>query len=320
MTALLKKYISCAVFCSVLLGCTGCEIEPADSPDTIEGILHINSPKQETVTETQALLLSDAETTEYQSIFFPDVTETQPETATEPETEPESETTAPTDPPTEPTTEPVPETTALPEMPVIPAIEWEQAYRTFLKNESYQKLLGELTQENDVRFLLLYLNDDDIPELMLQTLSKVIVYTYQNYQVMYIDDFSTSRYSYEFYYRPYHSMIAESQGSVMSDGTYWEVREYEADSGLSLKTEYCYPVREYSYELYAEQGMNIDLEYAPVLDVHPERKRILGSSWICVPDMITPVSTVPRYEITDENIESLFGTEEEQEPTEMTGA
>ena len=318
MPGILKKSISCAVFCSLLLCCTGCEIEPADSPDTLEGILHIKPLQQETVPETQTTARTSAseETeTEYQSIFFNFNSETEPptETPTEPTTE-----TATEEPATEPPTEPVTELIEPSEIYEIPASEWEQAYQFFLKNGDYQEQLSALTQEHDLKFSLLYLNDDDVPELALQTLSIVVLYTYQNQQVVYLDDFTTSHYTYEFYYRPYHSTIATMQGSVMMDGTYWEVREYTG-SDFFLQQEYCYPTRESSYEVYASQGMYIDLGKAPALDIRPDRKNMLGNSWIAVPDVLELSPSISRYTITDEDLEMLFGTEETPEPTETTG-
>ena len=70
MNILKKSIISISFCCSVILFATGCdELEP---PDTIEGILNIPSPQQETVITETEKNISDEEDdmTEYQSIFF----------------------------------------------------------------------------------------------------------------------------------------------------------------------------------------------------------------------------------------------------------
>ncbi|MDE5792050.1 MAG: hypothetical protein K2H66_00835, partial [Oscillospiraceae bacterium] len=103
--------------------------------------------------------------------------------------------------------------------------------------------------------------------------------------------------------------------SYMADGTYLDVWEYESStsekSGLALKTEYCYPTREISYELYSGMGMNIDLEKAPMLDIHMDRENNLGSSWFTVPDMLGLDTNIYRYEITEENLNAVFGEQDE---------
>ena len=323
MKNILKKSISCCLlFCCVLLCCHACGTE-IESPDTIEDILNPKRNEQETETETRSGWY-DTETeseTEYQGFFF------QPETAvmTEvPETVPVTETRPiPTEPETEPpTTEPP--TEPVTEEPEIPPEEWENAYRTFLENKSFQCQISADVQEADTRFLLLYLNQDDVPELFIQTTMEVLIYAYHNGSVLYVDSFYPSHYTYNFYYRPYHNCLGSLQGSVMSDGTYLEIYEFEnsrtAPSGLVLKETYCYPTREYSYEIYAERGMNIDLDKAPELDIHPDRQNNTGSSWLTVPDVLENSTSVQRYEITEEGLDALFGAKEtdEQEKTSET--
>ncbi len=319
MMPILKKCIPCAVILAVLCGCAGCGIEPATKPDTIEDILNLKSSQEETRPETRtASLFSASESvTEYQSIFFG--TETEPDTV---QIETESESVTETEEMTEESTmmtETEPEASETTPPVVIPvASEWKAAYRDFLRDGGYLDTLSETTPEKELKFLLLYLDEDDIPELLLQTSSYVLLYTYENHKINYLHHFRTSRYSYEFYYRPYHNMIASLQGSVMADGTYWEIREYENKYRLSLRKKYCYPTRIYSYEIYQEQGMNIDLDKAPELDIWPEMKQMLGTSWIGIPDVFASDELISRYEITEENLDMLF--EYPEDPTEETEA
>ena len=319
MKNILKKSISCCLlFCCVLLCCQACGTE-IESPDTIEDILNPKRKEQETETETRSGWYE--EETEYQGFFFqPEtvvLTEV-PETVLMPETYPvptETETQPPT---TEAPTEPPAEETE------IPPEEWENAYRTFLENKSFQRQISADVQEADTRFLLLYLNEDDIPELFIQTTMEVLIYAYHNQNVLYVDSFYPSHYTYNFYYRPYHNCLGSLQGSVMADGTYLEIYEFEnsgaVPSGLVLKETYCYPTREYSYEIYAERGMNIDLDKAPELDIHPDRQNNTGSSWLTVPDVLENSTSVQRYEITEEGLNAVFGEQDtdEQEKTSET--
>lgn len=300
MTDILKKSIVCTGFCcSVLFFATGCDME-MQAPDTLEGILNIPSPEQETVvTETAGSVPEKEEdTTEYQSIFF------RPESETAmPETQVISSESV-SIPATE--TEPVTDTSG-----------WEQAYRAFLEQAGYEIQFPEDSNTQEVKFLLLYLNEDDIPELFIQTTGEVYFYTYQNQQVVYADCIPVSHYTYDFHYRPYHNCICTLQGSVMADGTYLNVWQYETSasekSGLALVTEYCFPTREYSYEVYSEKGMHIDLEKAPMLDIHMDREINLGSSWFTVPDILDANANVCRYDITEENLDAVFGIKDKQE-------
>ncbi|MBE6875115.1 MAG: hypothetical protein E7496_00045 [Ruminococcus sp.] len=323
MKNILKKSISCCLlFCCVLLCCQACGTE-IESPDTIEDILNPKRKEQETETETRSGWY-DAETeseTEYQGFFF------QPETVvlTEaPETIPLTETlSVPTEAETQPITTEAP-TELVTEEVEIPPEEWENAYRAFLENQGFQRQISADVQEADTRFLLLYLNDDDIPELFIQTTMEVLIYAYHNQNVLYVDSFYPSHYTYNFYYRPYHNCLGSLQGSVMADGTYLEIYEFEnsrtAPSGLVLKETYCYPTRDYSYEIYAERGMNIDLDKAPELDIHPDRQNNTGSSWLTVPDVLENSTSVQRYEITEEGLNAVFGVQDadEQEETSET--
>ena len=323
MKNILKKSISCCLlFCCVLVCCQACGTE-IESPDTIEDILNPKRNEQETETETRSGW-QEEETeseTEYEGFFF------QPETVipTEvPETVPVTETRpVPTEAETQPPTTEAPTEPATEEAEILPE-EWENAYRTFLENKSFQRQISADVQEADTRFLLLYLNQDDVPELFIQTTMEVLIYAYHNGSVLYVDSFYPSHYTYNFYYRPYHNCLGSLQGSVMSDGTYLEIYEFEnsrtAPSGLVLKETYCYPTREYSYEIYAERGMNIDLDKAPELDIHPDRQNNTGSSWLTVPDVLENSTSVQRYEITEEGLDALFGAKEtdEQEKTSET--
>lgn len=307
MTDILKKSIVCTGFCcSVLLFSTGCDTE-LQAPDTLEGILNLPSLEQETVVTETTRNVSDSEddTTEYQSIFFNLESETVSETVM-PETQITQVVTTVTESVTEANTEISDDKSG-----------WEQAYRTFLEHAEYEEQFPEDSNTQDIKFLLLYLNEDAIPELFVQTTSKVDFYTYRNQQVVYVDSIPVSHYTYDFYYRPYHNCICTLQGSVMADGTYLNVWEYETSasekSGFALKTEYCYPKREYSYEIYSGMGMNIDLEKAPMLDIHMDREVNLGSSWFTVPDVLNADVQVYRYEITEENLNAVFGVQDEQE-------
>lgn len=320
MTNILKKSIVCVSFCCVVaLFATGCdELEP---PDTIEGILNIPTPQQETVLTEMKKNISDEDdniTTEYQSIFFQLESETATETirleiqpvitSTTEITTTTIATTVMTIPTTETTIETIPEEKS----------DWEQVYRNFLESANYEKLFPENSNTQDVKFLLLYLDSDNIPELFIQTTSEVYFYTVQKQKVVLIDSIPVSHYTYDFYYRPYHNTICTLQGSVIADGTYLNVWEYESSksekSGFALKTEYCYPIREYSYEYYSGMGMNIDLEKAPMLDIHMDRENNLGSSWFTVPDVLDSDTNVFRYKITEENLNAVFGELEEYIP------
>ncbi|MDE6706732.1 MAG: hypothetical protein K2K06_01670 [Oscillospiraceae bacterium] len=316
MNILKKSIISISFCCSLILFATGCdELEP---PDTIEGILNIPSPQQETVITETEKNISDEEDdmTEYQSIFFQLESETETtQLSTQPITTMVTTTTiADTTVMTIPTTETVTEIISNDKS------NWEQAYRNFLEYADYEKKFPEDSNKQDVKFLLLYLNEDDVPELFIQTTSKVYFYTVHNQKVIYAGSFPVSHYTYDFYYRPYQNCICTLQGSVMGDGTYLNVWEYETStsekSGLALKTEYCYPTREYSYEVYSGMGMNIDLEKAPMLDIHMDRGRNLGSSWFTVPDVLDLDTNIYRYEITEENLNAVFGEQEESEDEE----
>ena len=297
MTNILRKSILCAGVLVCLLSIpTGCDAQ-LEAPDTLEGILSIPSLEQEIVpTETKPAVASPEENpeevTEYQSIFF------------------RSE--------TEPVTETVPETQAVSEY--IPEVQdavsnWEEAYYLFLKHAGYENQLAEESNKTDIKFLLLYLDEDDIPELFIQTTSTAYFYKYQGFQVIYTDSIPVSNYSYNFFYRPYRNCICTTQGSVMANGTYLDVREYESSatekSGLVLKSEYCYPNREYSYEVYSEMGMNLDFDKAPLLDIHMDRENNLGSSWFTVPDVLDADTRLCRYAITEENLTAVFGVQED---------
>ncbi len=344
MKNILKKSISCCLlFASVLLCCTACGTE-TEPPDTIEDILNPNR-KQETETEsetgfslftsvpTEESTAAETETVteaavsealETMPVVLPETTVTETETEmllTEEVTEPEeSESIEISETVWIPETYPVvtewitePETEAL-------SAEWEEVYREFLAHKNFQRQVSADVQEADTRFLLLYLNDDDTPELFIQTTIEVLIYTCHNGQAVYVDSFYPSHYTYDFYYRPYRGCLGSLQGSVMADGTYLEIYEYEenpaAASGLARKETYCYPTREYSYEIYAGRGMNIDLDSAPALDVHPDRQNNIGSSWITVPDVLENSISVPRYEITEESLNAVFGTDEIPAATE----
>ncbi|GEM_PF-2288622 len=321
---ILKKSISCCLaFCAVLLCCHACGTE-TEKPDTIEDILNPRRNEQETETETSSAHLTEEtqESTEYQSLFFPETnipTEV-PETYAA-ETETASEFVLPSETLPVAVTVPVAETETETAVPEISSAEWETAYREFLERKSFQRQISADVQEADTRFLLLYLNQDDIPELFIQTTMEVLIYSCHNGRVVYIDHFYPSHYTYNFYYRPYHNTLGSLQGSVMADGTYLEIYEFEdsplSASGLVLKTTYCYPTRDYSYEIYAERGMNIDLDKAPELDVHPDRANNLGSSWITIPDVLEASPCIPRYEMTEEDLDALFGSKE-TDPTEET--
>lgn len=303
-TNILRKSVLCAGFSvclSSLVIFTGCDAQ-LEAPDTLEGILNIPSPEQETVlTETEPAVFVTADdnpetATEYQSFFF------------------RSE--------TEPVTESIPATQAVPEYtPTVQQTvsEWEEAYYLFLKHAGYENQLADESNMIDVKFLLLYLDDDDIPELFIQTTSTAYLYRYNGLQVIWTDSIPVSNYSYNFFYRPYRNCICTTQGSVMADGTYLSVREYEPSatekSGLAIRSEYCYPIREYSYEVYSEMGMNIDMDKAPLLDIHMDREHNLGSSWFTVPDVLDVDTSLCRYEITEENLTAVFGiTEDTADP------
>ncbi len=306
MINILKKSVFCAgmfTCLSSLLIFTGCDaqLESLEPPDTLEGILNIPSPQPETVPAETAPAVTvpddNAEpTTEYQSIFFQPVTE----------------------PATEIMTETIPETQAVSEY--LPEIRqtvstWEEAYYLFLKNAGYENQLADESNKIDVKFLLLYLDGDDIPELFIQTTSTAYFYRYNGLQVILADSFPLSNYSYNFFYRPYRNCICTTQGSVMADGTYLSVREYEPSatekSGLAIRSEYCYPTREYSYKVYSGKGMNIDMDRAPLLDIHMDRENNLGSSWFTVPDVLDSNASLCRYEITEENLTAVFGITED---------
>lgn len=345
MQNILKKSLSCCLlFCSVLLCCTACGIEP-ESPDTLEDILNPNRKEQETETETDSSLFSfetEAVTTEYQSILFPETDiPTELPSALE-------ETTMPTEIPVVPVTETetlpaetatdvysetetfLPAVTTAPVMETLPVytqpvtefttefsdtgLLWEDAYYEFLFRKEYQRQISTDVQDTDTKFLLLYLDEDNIPELFIQTTMEVLIYSYHQNRVVFIDSFYPSHYTYDFYYRPYHNTLGTLQGSVMGDGTYLEIYEFEntslTDSGLALKSIYCYPTKDYSYAVYTERGMNIDLEKAPELDIHPDREKNLGASWITVPDVLANSSSVQRYELTEESLHALFGAKD----------
>ena len=357
MQNILKKSLSCCLlFCSVLLCCTACGTE-AEKPDTLEDILNPNRKEQETETETDFNWFSEEQqdTTEYQNILFPGT-----DVPTEQPAVPE-ETTVMTDIPVEPVTDFVPlssetapevyetsfysetETfisavTTAPVNETVPAftqpvtefvtevsdtrLSWEDAYYEFLLRKEFERQISTDVQEDDTKFLLLYLNEDNIPELFIQTTMEVLIYSYHQNRVVFVDSFYPSHYTYDFYYRPYHNQLGSLQGSVMADGTYLEIYEFEdtdmADSGLALKSVYCYPTRDYSYEIYTERGMNIDLEKAPELDIHPDREKNLGASWITVPDVLENSNSVQRYEMTEEALNALFSPKDSavQETTE----
>ena len=340
MQNILKKSLSCCLlFCSVLLCCTACGTEP-ESPDTLEDILNPKRNEQETETETDFSWFTpetEESTTEYQNILFPGtdvpterpvtteyvpaISETFAESATEyqppefPETSfyIETETAVPLA-----TTAPVIETFPVYTQPVTEfpdtALSWETAYYEFLLRKEFQRQISTDVQETDTKFLLLCLNEDNIPELFIQTTMEVLIYSYHQNRVVFVDSFYPSHYTYDFYYRPYHNTLGTLQGSVMGDGTYLEIYEFEntdmADSGLTMKSTYCYPTRDYSYEIYTQRGMNIDLQKAPDFDVHPDREKNLGASWITVPDVLENSSSVQRYEISEDSLNALFGSKE----------
>jgi len=304
------------------------ETEETDTTE-YENILF---PETEILTEA-----SDASVQEMTELFSEMTTESESEILTELSTEMPTEIfsetevdfseiipaeeTAPSVPVYEiPETAPVVVTETVPEeeTSAFSPVQWENVYRSFLENKVFQRQVSADVQEDDTRFLLLYLNDDEIPELFIQTTMEVLIYAYHNGQVVYVDSFYPSHYTYDFYYRPYHGCLGSMQGSVMADGTYLEIYEYQESnmtaSGLARSETYCYPTREYSYEIYAERGMNIDLEKAPFMDIHPDRQNNLGSSWVTVPDVLGNSTSVQRYEITEDSLNALFGEPESDLP------
>ncbi len=343
MKNILKKSISCCLlFVSVLLCCTACGTA-TEPPDTIEDILNPNR-KQETETETEFHLFTSVPTeastgaeTEIQTeaavseapetmpAVLPETTVLETETAmlmteetTEPEFPEESEEILLSETDLTPETAPL-MTEWIPEPETI-SVAWEEVYREFLEHKNFRRQISADVQDADTRFLLLYLNDDDTPELFIQTTIEVLIYTCYNGQTVFVDSFYPSHYTYDFYYRPYRGCLGSLQGSVMADGTYLEIYEYTENpasaSGLERKETYCYPTREYSYEIYAGRGMNIDLDSAPLLDVHPDRQNNIGSSWITVPDVLENSVSVPRYEITEDSLNAVFGADEFPAATE----
>lgn len=336
-----KQLLSCCLFLCCLLCACGTESE---SPDTLEDILNPHQQETEqTTTQKSFFFQPETELPTRETDILPAETEPEPEFSTQAEissfetnfetnfenyseTETVTMTSPPETAPVQPETFPETEiSSSVAETTPLNNFEWEILYREFLESGTFKRQISADVQEADTRFLLLYLNQDDTPELLIQTTMEVLIYSCHQGKVAFVDSFYPSHYTYVFYYRPYHNCLGSLQGSVMSDGTYLEIYEFEdnayTDSGLAKKETYCYPTREYSYEIYAERGMNIDLTAAPELDIFPERANSLGSSWITVPDVLENSNSVQRYEITEEGLAEAFGNPDgEPQETEIYDA
>ena len=112
-----------------------------------------------------------------------------------------------------------------------------------------------------MKFTLLYMDDDDIPELCFYQGTCVDVYSYKDNAMFYAFRFQTGYYSYGFSYRPYQCMVASQQGSVMSDGTYIEVEVFErTEEGFIRSGRYGFSDTPHTIESLKEQGYYTDDE------------------------------------------------------------
>ncbi|HAJ98004.1 MAG TPA: hypothetical protein DCO72_09755 [Ruminococcus sp.] len=218
----------------------------------------------------------------------------------------EQETTAPvavrtfpvveTNPPLSLETEAVPAETETPQPST-----WQDFYRVYL-----EKVRDE---QPELKFTLLCIDEDDIPELCFYQDTCVDVYSYKDDTISYAFRFQTGYYSYDFSYRPHQCMIASQQGSVMGDGTYTFIEVFErTDEGFIHSGKYGFSDTPHTIESLKEQGYYTDdEEILESLDIVQDEEFSLGESWISYHDY--DQSGVTLYEMTDENFDLLLNEE-----------
>ena len=179
---------------------------------------------------------------------------------------------------------------------------WQATYQTFLEQVR--------EEQPDLKFTLLYMDDDDIPELCFYQSSCVDVYSYKDDTMSYAFRFQTDYYSYGFSYRPRQCMVATQQGSVMNYGTYLEIETFErTEEGFVHSGKYDFSDMPYTIQILKEQGSYTeDEEVIGGLDLQGDNHCSLGESWV---DYSTNSkrSDFAMYEMTDENIAMLLQEE-----------
>ena len=155
----------------------------------------------------------------------PPETQAAPETQAPPETETPPETQAP--PETDAPLEDVQQET-LWDFSGEQHNAWKQAYRDFLWGSEYTTVVD--SDYKDYKFMLLCLDDDDIPELCIRGDFTAALYWYneETGEVVFVDTFPADG-----YYQDPNSIlpggcaIASLQGSVMGEGSYLLIKTYE---------------------------------------------------------------------------------------------
>ena len=170
-----------------------------------QGSVTERMPGETTPAETEMTTEAMAEET------APETTEAAPETTEE--TAPETtEAADETDPESDP--EPVPL--------------WQHAY-------------GEILAEREDReCALIFLDEDEFPELVVgneEELSHLDLYGFDGKEAYLIDNVERGHYSLDIRYRLGMRMICSDQGSVMSEGTYWDVIVYDKVDGRLVPKE-----------------------------------------------------------------------------------
>jgi len=178
---------------------------------------------------------------------------------------------------------------------------WQEFYQAYLEKVRIE--------QPDLKFTLLDMDEDDIPELCFYQGTCVDVYSYQNDTIIYAFRFQTDYYSYGFSYRPHQCMVATQQGSVMDEGTYTLIEVFEAtDEGFVHSGKYGFSHMPHTIESLQQQGYYTDdEEILEGLDIDTDSDSFLGDSWVSYQDYGD--SDIQVYEMTDENIATLLKEE-----------
>ncbi len=179
------------------------------------------------------------------------------------------------------------------------SVTWQAVYRAYI-----EKVRDE---QPDLKFALLYMDEDDIPELCFYQETCVDVYSYQDENLLYAFRFSTGYYANDFSYKPHECMVASQQGSVMGEGTYTEIETFERTEEEFIHSgKYGFSDSSHTIDSLKEQGYYTDdEEILEKLDVDENADDFLGDSWVYY-STNSEISDFEFYEMTDENIKMLL--------------
>ncbi len=181
-------------------------------------------------------------------------------------------------------------------------VTWQAVYQAYI-----EKVRDE---QPDLKFALLYMDEDDIPELCFYQGTCVDVYSYQDENLLYAFRFSTGYYANDFSYQPHECMVASQQGSVMGEGTYTEIETFERTEEEFIHSgKYGFSDSSHTIDSLKEQGYYTDdEEILEKLDVDENANDFLGDSWVYY-STNSERSDFSFYEMTDKNITTLLNEE-----------